>query len=113
MGILALVLVSRIVDDPPWIKHDKQNFFRGDYVGIGLLTLAMAGLQIALDKGEENDWFASNFIRGFAAMFVIGMIALIIWELRGNQEPNHAAAAVQIQKTSRSVASSCCWWAAF
>ena len=87
VGIIALVLVSRLVDDPPWIKSDRKNFFRGDYVGIGLLTLAMAGLQIALDKGEENDWFASNFIRGFAAMFVIGMIALIIWELRGTKNP--------------------------
>ena len=87
VGILALVLVSRLVDDPPWIKSDRKNFFRGDYIGIGLLTLAMAGLQIALDKGEENDWFASNFIRGFAAMFVIGMIALIIWELRGTKNP--------------------------
>ena len=87
VGILALVLVMRLVDDPPWIKHDRKNFFRGDYVGIGLLTLAMAGLQIALDKGEENDWFASNFIVGFAAMFVVGMIALIIWELRGTKNP--------------------------
>ena len=47
----------------------------------------MAGLQIALDKGEENDWFASNFICAFAAMFVIGMIGLIIWELRGTNNP--------------------------
>jgi DHA2 family multidrug resistance protein len=87
VGILALVLVSRLVDDPPWIKSNVKNFFKGDYIGIGLLTLAMAGLQIALDKGEENDWFASNFICAFAAMFVIGMVALIIWELRGTNNP--------------------------
>ncbi len=82
VGILAFVLVTRMVDDPPWIKHDRANFFRVDYVGVGFLTLAMAGLQIALDKGEENDWFASNFICTFATMFVLGMIALIWWELR-------------------------------
>ena len=88
VGILAFFLVTRLVEDPPWIKHDRKNLFRVDYVGVGLLTLAMAGLQIALDKGEENDWFASNFICTFAAMFVFSMIALIWWELRaGNAAP--------------------------
>jgi DHA2 family multidrug resistance protein len=40
----------------------------------------MGGLQIMLDKGEENDWFSSNFIRFFAFLFVSGMIALVWWE---------------------------------
>ncbi|RSL17042.1 DHA2 family multidrug resistance protein [Edaphobacter aggregans] len=80
VGLLALVLVQRLVQDPPWIKPDRNNLRRLDYVGLALLTISMAGLQIALDKGEENDWFASNFIRIFATMFVIGIIALILWE---------------------------------
>ena len=87
VGIAAFVLVTRLVEDPPWIKHDRKNLVRVDYVGVGLLTIAMAGLQIALDKGEENDWFASNFIRSFALMFVLGMTALIFWELRGAKNP--------------------------
>lgn len=87
VGILAFLLVTKVVDDPPWLKYDRKNFFKGDYVGIGFLTLAMAGLQIALDKGEENDWFASNFIVAFAAMFVIGIVALIFWELYGTKNP--------------------------
>ncbi|WP_263373547.1 DHA2 family efflux MFS transporter permease subunit [Granulicella aggregans] len=80
VGILALVLTQRLVQDPPWIKPDRKNLRNLDYIGLGLLTLAMAGLQISLDKGEENDWFASNFIRTFAALFVFGMIGLIWWE---------------------------------
>ena len=48
-----------------------------DYLGLGFLTVAMGGLQIMLDKGEENDWFSSGFIRFFAFLFVGGMIALI------------------------------------
>ena len=82
VGVLALVLVSRLVQDPPWIKADRGNLFKLDYIGLGLLTVAMGGLQIMLDKGEENDWFASNFIRTFGAMFVLGMIGLIWWEWR-------------------------------
>jgi DHA2 family multidrug resistance protein len=82
VGILALILTQRLVQDPPWIKADRKNLFRLDYIGLGFLTLAMAGMQIMLDKGEEDDWFASNFIRTFATMFVTGMVGLIWWEWR-------------------------------
>src|ERR1700759_3971275 len=37
VGILALILVNRLVDDPPYLKHNKSNFFRLDYVGLALL----------------------------------------------------------------------------
>jgi DHA2 family multidrug resistance protein len=80
VGILAFVLVNRMVEDPPWIKGDRSRLFNMDYVGLGLLTIAMGGMQIMLDKGEENDWFSSGFIRVFAVLFVGGMIALILWE---------------------------------
>ena len=82
VGLLAFTLVTRFVDDPPWIKADRGNLRRLDYLGLGFLTLAMGGLQIMLDKGEENDWFASNFIRTFAFCFVVGMVGLIWWEWR-------------------------------
>jgi len=82
VGILAFFLVSRLVEDPPWIKADRSNLKKLDYIGLGLLTVAMGGMQIFLDKGEENDWFASNFIRFFFCLFSLGMGGLIWWELR-------------------------------
>jgi DHA2 family multidrug resistance protein len=82
VGILAFILVTRLVDDPPWIKADPSKLRNMDYVGLAFLTMAMGGLQIMLDKGEENDWFASNFIRFFAVLFVVGMSGLVVWEWR-------------------------------
>jgi DHA2 family multidrug resistance protein len=82
VGILAFFLVTRLVEDPPWIKADRSRFFKMDYVGLAFLTIAMGGMQIMLDKGEENDWFSSNFIRFFAFLFISGMVALIWWEWR-------------------------------
>ena len=82
VGLLAFILVTRFVDDPPWIHADRSNLRKLDYIGLGLLTTAMGGMQIMLDKGEENAWFASNFIRFFGAMFVIGITGLIWWEGR-------------------------------
>jgi DHA2 family multidrug resistance protein len=82
VGILAFVLVMRLVEDPPWIKADRSNLRRLDYVGLGFLSLAMGGMQVFLDKGQEKDWFSSDFIRIFASLFAIGMIGLIWWEFR-------------------------------
>jgi DHA2 family multidrug resistance protein len=82
VGLLAFVLVTRLVDDPPWIKPDRSRLGRMDYLGLSFLAIAMGGLQIMLDKGEENDWFSSGFIRLFAFLFVAGMAGLVIWELR-------------------------------
>jgi DHA2 family multidrug resistance protein len=82
VGMLAYFLVTRLVEDPPWIKPDRKHLMNMDYMGLAFLALAMGGLQIMLDKGEENDWLSSNFIRFFLVMFVVGMVGLIVWELK-------------------------------
>src|SRR5271167_71840 len=64
VGIAAFYLTRRLVEDPPFAKSDRKNLFKLDYVGVSLLVIAMGSLQIGLDKGEENGWFGSNFIRG-------------------------------------------------
>jgi MFS transporter, DHA2 family, multidrug resistance protein len=80
VGIMAFILVTRIVDDPPWIKPDRSRLRNMDYLGLSFLALAMGSMQIMLDKGEENDWFSSGFIRFFAILFVGGLIALVVRE---------------------------------
>ncbi len=54
VGILAFFLVTRLVEDPPWIKADPSELRNMDYVGLAFLTIAMGGMQIMLDKGEEQ-----------------------------------------------------------
>jgi DHA2 family multidrug resistance protein len=39
----------------------------------------VGALQIALDKGQEDDWFGSNFITTLVVI-AAGLIALVIWE---------------------------------
>jgi DHA2 family multidrug resistance protein len=82
VGILALVLVTRLVEDPPYMKVDRANLFRLDYIGLGLLSLAMGALQIGLDKGEELNWFGNHWIVLCAVTFGVSMIGLIWWEWR-------------------------------
>jgi MFS transporter, DHA2 family, multidrug resistance protein len=81
VGILALLLVYRLIDDPPWAKLKAGIASRIDYIGISLLVLGVGALQIMLDKGQEDDWFGSNFITTLAMLAVVGLVSLVIWEL--------------------------------
>ena len=82
VGILALFLVRRMVEDPPYIAQRRNAGIRVDYIGIGLLTVAVGALQVLLDKGQEDDWFGSRFIVALIATSAISFVALIVWEWR-------------------------------
>jgi MFS transporter, DHA2 family, multidrug resistance protein len=52
-----------------------------DAIGLGLLVVWIAALQIMLDKGKELDWFNSTQIVVLAVVAVIGFVLFLIWEL--------------------------------
>jgi len=54
---------------------------RIDSVGLGLLMVWVAALQLMLDEGKDKDWFASNEIIVLAVVAAIGFVAFLIWEL--------------------------------
>jgi DHA2 family multidrug resistance protein len=81
IGILTLLLVYRLVDDPPFLKRLTGAGIRLDYIGISLLALGVGALQIMLDKGQEDDWFGSHFIVTLACIAAVCLTALVVWEL--------------------------------
>ena len=81
VGLLAIFLVLSFVEDPPFLRRTKLEESRIDYVGFGLLAVGIAFLQIVLDKGQEDDWFGSNFIVTLTVIAVICLVILVIWEL--------------------------------
>ena len=52
-----------------------------DGVGLGLMVLWIAALQIMLDEGKNADWFNSPEIVILAIVAVVGFAAFMIWEL--------------------------------
>lgn len=80
VGLLALVLIQSFVFDPEYLK--KTHAGRIDYIGFGLLAVGLGCLQIVLDKGQQEDWFSSAWLTRFAVLSAVGLIVLIIWELR-------------------------------
>ena len=75
---LAVVLISwKILEGrESRISHQPVNT-----VGLILLALGVGALQLMLDQGRELDWFNSTEIVALTIIAVVGLIALIIWEL--------------------------------
>jgi DHA2 family multidrug resistance protein len=86
VGILALLLVTQLIEDPPQLSRLKAAVARFDYIGFGLLAVGVGALQVALDKGQEDDWFGSRFITTLIVIAAVGLVSLIIWEWR-HQDP--------------------------
>ncbi len=83
VGIFAVFMISRYVQDPPYIKNAKAGKLDG--IGLGLLAVWLGCLQIILDKGQEDDWFGATWIRWAALILVISLIAFLIREMRHRQ----------------------------
>ncbi|HUB83583.1 MAG TPA: DHA2 family efflux MFS transporter permease subunit [Bryobacteraceae bacterium] len=82
IGILSLVLTWLLIFDPPYLKRKSLgNGFKVDYVGFGLLALGLGALEVMLDEGQKEDWFASHFIVAFTIITVVCLIAVVFWEL--------------------------------
>jgi DHA2 family multidrug resistance protein len=80
VGALALAMVYHLVEDPPYLARLKKGLSGFDFIGFSLLTLGVGALQIALDKGQEEDWFGSHFITTLIVIAVVGLVSLAIWE---------------------------------
>src|ERR1700691_1588883 len=80
VGLLALALVYRLVQDPPYLARHKKAGIKLDYIGFSLLALGVGALQIMLDKGQEDDWFGSHFITTLALTAGICLTVLIVYE---------------------------------
>jgi DHA2 family multidrug resistance protein len=83
IGIIAIIMTQLFVFDPEYIGRKSEKI---DYWGMGLLVIGIGALQIMLDKGQQDDWFASNFIRTLAVFTVIG-IGGLIWRELNTEHP--------------------------
>jgi DHA2 family multidrug resistance protein len=82
VGILSLLLTSRLIQDPPYFRRRKLSETKIDYVGLGFVALGLGALQIVLDKGQRDDWFESHFILILSAVSAVSLLFVIWWEWR-------------------------------
>src|SRR5262245_18513083 len=79
VGLASVIMTRMFIFDPPYIRRQSNRI---DYWGMGMLAVGVGALQVVLDKGQEEDWFGSNWIVGVTVFALIGIAAFIIWELR-------------------------------
>jgi len=79
VGVLSILMIQAFIFDPPYIRRSSA---RVDYWGIGMLAVGIGALQILLDKGQEEDWFASDWMRTFAILSAVALTTFLIYEVR-------------------------------
>jgi MFS transporter, DHA2 family, multidrug resistance protein len=80
IGLLSLTLSNRLGHDPPEFTEERLEAWRGGRlrigrVGIVLIAIGFACLEVVPDRGEPDDWLGSHFITAF---LTIAMIAIAI-----------------------------------
>ncbi len=87
VGVCSLLLTSLLIFDPPYlIRKTLRDGLKIDYIGLGLLATGLGALEIMLDDGQKHDWFSSHGIVAAAVIAAIGLIGVVVWELR-QKEP--------------------------
>ncbi len=101
VGILAFFLAMIAV--PETARKGR----RMDWFGLAFLALAIAALQVVLDRGNTDDWFASNTIRILSFLSFAGLLCFLvhglgrkahdsIFDLRLFRDRNFASACILI-----------------
>ena len=87
IGLISLFFTSRLVSDPPAFKAEvaeakRLGKLKIDYIGISLIALGFAFLEVVLDRGQIDDWLGSRFITSMLIAAVACLAFAIWWELR-------------------------------
>src|SRR5580704_15783547 len=88
VGLVALGACYALLRDPDYLTKQRMELrklpLRFDSLGLSLLVIVMVSWEVMLSKGQEWDWLSDPFwrVQTLAIFFVLGLIALVFWELR-------------------------------
>jgi DHA2 family multidrug resistance protein len=77
VGVIAVALTASLLRGRETARERRPL----DKVGLGLLVVGIASLQIMLDKGNDLAWFSSSTICWLAAVAVVALSFFVAWEL--------------------------------
>lgn len=79
IGVIATLLTLQFVRSPKYGVKKAMN--EVDWLGIGLLALAVGSLQYVLERGQEDDWFHDTTILTLTITTVLSFFFFIWREL--------------------------------
>ena len=85
LGVLSLLLTSRLVSDPPAFREEvarlrESGHLRIDIIGIVLVAVGFACLEVVLDRGQQEDWLESPAIATFLIVALLALVIGYFWE---------------------------------
>ena len=85
VGVAAMALVGRLFSESAAYVEERRGRLMAaggfDFVGFALVATFLGALEVMLDRGLEDDWFASPFIVIVATICALSFAAMIPWEL--------------------------------
>ena len=81
VGLIAMVLIATILHEPARATDQTAQQGGFDVVGFMLVATFLGALEVVLDRGLEDDWFASPFIVTFAVVCALAFVLMIPWGL--------------------------------
>jgi len=86
VGVFMAVAIAAVLHEPASAAAGRREWLRQsggfDAIGFALVATFLGALELALDRGLEDDWFASSFIVKVTAASVLAFVLLVPWEIR-------------------------------
>src|SRR5437764_12225616 len=77
VGIVGFLMAGAFLFDSPYLRRAA----RIDWWGLGLMVVGFACLQLVLDRGEREEWFASGTIVVLSVVAICALAGFLIREL--------------------------------
>ena len=85
VGVVAMALIALILRESDAAIKERRRLQqlggRFDLVGFLLVATFLGALEIALDRGLEDDWFGSTFIVKVVAVCALAFVLMVPWEM--------------------------------
>jgi DHA2 family multidrug resistance protein len=78
VGAILIFLIGFLIRTPN--EGIQQIQSRVDWAGFAFVALSLGCLQIVLDRGQEDDWFADGMITTLTVVSAVAFVLLIWWE---------------------------------
>ena len=80
IGLFIVYLTFKFFEDPPYARRQKN--VKTDYWGLIFLFFFAVCFEIVMDKGNDEDWFASDMICRLTVIWVVALIGFIISQIK-------------------------------
>jgi len=82
VGAALLFLIGYLVHTPNEGADQRAAHGKVDGLGFAFVALSLGCLQVVLDRGQEDDWFADPMITALTLTSGISLVLLVWWELQ-------------------------------